>query len=448
MSKQLTFTATGDSIITRRVSDEPSPDFTELVSLIRDNDVAFTNLEIMTPDEPWIPSSEYGGSPLAAAPFVLDELQWCGFNIFNAANNHSTDYTFVGLQDTIRQLNRREMTFAGVGRNLGEARAPAYREINGSRVALVACASSYVVGALAAHSRQDMDGRPGLSPLRYHTRYMLDKKRLDALKELDEALGTADWTRRRRAFGMSPDPHPDVYNAFDRYFYEGDSPEIRTEPNDSDMREINQAVAEARRQADFVVVSLHGHEGQNMERNTDEAADFMETAARSWIDNGADVVVMHGSHQLRGIEIYKGKPIFYSLANFMFMSRTITKLPAEVYSTLGLPADGTPADFEDLLSYNADGSPRAFHADNRFWRSVLPTCTFEDGVLTEMLLHPIELNLESSRTRQGLPELTGRNLAEEILDLISKLSEPYGTKITRIEKDGRLIGKVQLASNQ
>lgn len=36
------------------------------------------------------------------------------------------------------------------------------------------------------------------------------------------------------------------------------------------------------------------------------------------IDAAADVVVGHGPHVLRGIEVYKGRPIFYSLANFIF----------------------------------------------------------------------------------------------------------------------------------
>jgi poly-gamma-glutamate synthesis protein (capsule biosynthesis protein) len=39
------------------------------------------------------------------------------------------------------------------------------------------------------------------------------------------------------------------------------------------------------------------------------------------VDAGADVVAGHGNHLLRGIEIYKGKPIFYGLASFVFSGR-------------------------------------------------------------------------------------------------------------------------------
>jgi poly-gamma-glutamate synthesis protein (capsule biosynthesis protein) len=40
--------------------------------------------------------------------------------------------------------------------------------------------------------------------------------------------------------------------------------------------------------------------------------------ARKLIDAGADIIMGHHPHVLQGIEIYKGKPIFYSLGNFVF----------------------------------------------------------------------------------------------------------------------------------
>ena len=81
-----TFVATGDSIISRRVSNRTDKPFTDLLELIRGADSAFTNLEIVTPREPWVPFSEYGGLHLASPPFILDELSWMGFNLSCAAN--------------------------------------------------------------------------------------------------------------------------------------------------------------------------------------------------------------------------------------------------------------------------------------------------------------------------------------------------------------------------
>ena len=69
-------------------------------------------------------------------------------------------------------------------------------------------------------------------------------------------------------------------------------------------------------------------------------ADFIIPMARRWIDAGADAFVGHGPHTLRAIEIYKGKPIFYSLGNFFFTYSTIQKYGSEVYEALNLPESG------------------------------------------------------------------------------------------------------------
>ena len=68
-------------------------------------------------------------------------------------------------------------------------------------------------------------------------------------------------------------------------------------------------IEEARGLADLVLVSLHAHE----QRGSKEVpAEFIAAFAREMIDAGADLVVGHGPHLLRGLELYKGKPIFYS----------------------------------------------------------------------------------------------------------------------------------------
>nr|WP_318528309.1 CapA family protein [Mesorhizobium sp. ZC-5] len=49
-----------------------------------------------------------------------------------------------------------------------------------------------------------------------------------------------------------------------------------------------------------------------------EPPDYQQSFARKMIDAGADAYVGHGPHLPRGIEIYKGRPIFYSLGNFFY----------------------------------------------------------------------------------------------------------------------------------
>ena len=59
---------------------------------------------------------------------------------------------------------------------------------------------------------------------------------------------------------------------------------------------------------------------------------------------GADIVFCHGPHQVGGIELVRGKPIFYGLGDFVFQVETISRHPAESYERLGLGDEATPAD--------------------------------------------------------------------------------------------------------
>lgn len=64
---------------------------------------------------------------------------------------------------------------------------------------------------------------------------------------------------------------------------------------------------------DYVVVSVHwGVEYARV------FSDMQQTAGHILIDNGADLVLGHHPHVIQPVEIYKGKPIFYSLGNFVF----------------------------------------------------------------------------------------------------------------------------------
>lgn len=439
-----TFAATGDSIITRRVSNRTDRAFLDMVDLIRSADSAFTNLEIVTPSEPWVPFSEFGGIHLGSPPFILDELKWMGFNLYGAANNHSVDYTYQGLVDTIGALKERELTYAGAGMTLGEARAPGYFDSSAGRVSLIACASTFSVSAQAAASRSDMGGRPGISPMRFKTEYVVGSGGLDAIRNIDESMGTDAVTARMREW--MPEENPDAYRFLDRYFVEGETPRVSTEPKERDLEEIAKWIGEAKRQSDLVVVTIHAHEGQSGDMNTQDIADFIVPMARHWIDAGADVFVGHGPHTLRAIEIYKGKPIFYSLGNFFFTTSTLQKFGSEVYEMFKLPETATPADASEATSLNEDGSYKGMAGDPQYWRSIIPMCRFEGRELVELELHPVELGFDLPDHQRGIPVLADDDEAAVILDDLDRLSEPFGTTIGRTTSTGeRLIGRVQLS---
>lgn len=439
------FAAVGDCIIARRVSGIGDAAFNDLVTLVRGADATFANLEITTPKAPWMPFSEFGGMHLAAEPWVLDELRWMGLNLFGFANNHAVDYTFSGLLDTMAALKERNMVFSGAGRNLGEARSPGYLDTPAGRVAVIGCASTFMTSAQAAQARTDMAGRPGISPLRHDTEFLVTREQMDHLTALDEGLGTAEVVRRHKAFGLRPEAHPGAYMFLGKPFKVAEVPGVHTRSHPGDLEAIRRWIADARRQADFVVVGMHCHEGESTDSNSPTPAEFVVEAARAFIDAGADAFVGHGPHMLRAIEIYKGKPIFFSLGNFLFMFEAIARYPSEMYEQQKLGPDALPADVHDSWAFDVEGRPIGFLADARFWQSVLPVCDFEDGVLRAIDLHPIELALGRPRSERGVPRLAGAQEGERILQSLAALSAPYGTAIDVHLENGRAVGRVRLA---
>lgn len=83
--------------------------------------------------------------------------------------------------------------------------------------------------------------------------------------------------------------------------------------NYADEARIAEDIQAIRNQVDWVIVNYHW--GQEL---ADRPADWQIDLAHFTIDQGADVVVGHHPHVLQGAEIYKGRPIAYSLGNFIF----------------------------------------------------------------------------------------------------------------------------------
>lgn len=92
----------------------------------------------------------------------------------------------------------------------------------------------------------------------------------------------------------------------------------------SDLETARSIVAEASRSADVVIVSFHGgSEGDTASRVTDIAEEYhgedrgnVLQFAHAVVDAGADVVLGHGPHVPRAVELYRGRLIAYSLGNF------------------------------------------------------------------------------------------------------------------------------------
>ncbi|MGH9356871.1 MAG: CapA family protein, partial [Terriglobia bacterium] len=100
-------TLAGDSIVmTPARARRKDPRFMAVVKVVREADAAFTNLELTFPGADAYPAGGPRAMWVASDPERLKELQWIGFNLFGAANNHSLDYGVGGLLDTIQVLKQ------------------------------------------------------------------------------------------------------------------------------------------------------------------------------------------------------------------------------------------------------------------------------------------------------------------------------------------------------
>ena len=416
----ITFALAGDSIISRRLSVYDEPAFIKLREIIRGATVGFTNLEVLFHhyEDDIIPAAQSGGTYMAAHPDLAGELAWMGFDMVSRANNHTMDYGIGGLRATTRAVEAQGLVQAGAGENLAEARAPAYLETPGGRVALISVSATVADHMRAGHQRQDLRGRPGLSPLRYETTYVVPRAQLDALREI------------RRNLTLSGREDEDRLTMLGATFVAGDGHEVRTRPHDGDLADVVAAVRDARELADWVVVTSHTHEGDG---HREVPAQFLVTFARAVIDAGADIVTGHGPHILRGVEIYRGKPIFYSLADFIFQNDTVLRQPADNYERYGLPPTALPSEF---YAGREAASSGGWPADATYWDSALAVVSFRAGRLEEVRLYPVTLGFGLGRPQRGRPQLADAADGRRIIETLQRLSRPYNTPIEDIDGVG------------
>ena len=349
-SRALNITLAGQSTIRSDIRVH-TPSAVSTIAPLLGGDVVFTNFEstIVEPGEP------LNGGRFLSPPESLDALQAMGFNLLSLANNHAFDMKVPGIQNAIREASRRNIAHAGTGNTLEEATAPAYLKTPKGTVALVAMASGFVAEGGAATS-----SRPGVNELRVE----------------------------------------------------------RGTPNEDDAQRILRSIREAAAHADLVMVYQHNHIFGDVPFQTlfEEGLperlappEWLKTWARAEVDAGADIVVMHGAPLLHGVEIDRGKPIFYDLGNFIFQAPPTTIMLEEPI----------------------------------IWESVVASVEFVGKTLESVTFRPIAMNKIGEgqpdahdpfannlflQTR-GLPKLATGEQAFYILDRLANASKPFGTTI-------------------
>jgi poly-gamma-glutamate synthesis protein (capsule biosynthesis protein) len=432
LPSRATLVAVGDCLISRHVSALRDPDFLALAELLRGADATWGNCELVLADSRDLyPAPKGPDLHCIAPPWAADELRWMGIDFVGTANNHALDFGDEGLFSTLKNLERAGIPAAGAGANLEEASRFGLFDSPAGRVAQVTCASSFPPYFAASQAHPYLRGRPGINPLRLGVQIQLPETTYEALKS---ANGTIYDLLGLNEFGdlskeLSARLPKGTASFYTLNVASGKTVDVVSTPNAEDVKRITESIRMARNNARFVLATIHAHEA----RHKLEIADpFLPAFARACIDAGADAFLATGPHVPRGVELYKGKPVFYSLGNFLFQYETIQPIPTEAFAVMGL--DGRSLD--PSLYYRKI----PYGTEERFWHSFVPRLTFEGETVAGVELFPITLGFSDPPHDRGTPRLARGEEARKILENVASLSKPYGTAI---EIDGE-VGHIRI----
>ena len=424
----------GDAMITRRMRAFNEDGFLKLKDVLHRADASVVNLEMLFHD--YESSWQWSNATYTRSdPRNLDELKWMGIDAVTTANNHSFDFSEGGFLTTLDHCREIDLPQAGGGRSIDEARAPAYIDSARGRLAVMSASSTFSDQSRAGPGRPDFRGRPGINALRHKLVHHVDREVFDALHRANRELGYQEAHEAYEAFGFRGgeeelDPATEV-EFMEKRFVLDEQFRMETSVNQDDLGGIGKWIRGAQKQADWVMYGVHCHEsgesGEFHGHSRVSPPEFLEEFARWTIDQGCVLFAGHGPHFLRGIEIYKGRPIFYSLGNFIFQNESVLWVPDEAYRRFKLGYDQTPGDYLDARS---GGGTRAFAGDPVFWQSVVAVCNYAGGDLREIVLYPIDMGYGRPIPQRGRPVLAEGPMAQQTLKWLQDVSRPYGTEIT------------------
>lgn len=416
--------AVGDLIVARPISHRDDARFEQMLEILRRPTVTTGNMEESLVDIRSFeghPQAEYGGTWLLGVPGVATDLRLMGFDMLARANNHTTDLGVEGMEETGRLLDEAGLTHAGSGHDLAAARAARYAGTPEGDVAIVSAATSFTPMSRAMDPVGEAPGRPGLSAIRTTEYALVTPDEMVTLRQIEEAQPEESREDEEEGEGEAEDEEDDGLSLFGQNYRIGDRHGVEYEMEPIDVRELERSIRTAKRNADFVIVHVHAHEPGNW---SETPAAFLEELAHRAVDAGADQFVGHGPHQLRGIEIYRGKPIFYSLANFIFQNEPIYPVAMDAYERF----DTDPEDVTDP-ELNRRQLVMGFE-DDLWFESVIAVSRFGEEGVREVRLHPITLGFGKRNPDRGVPRVAEEERGREILERVRRLSEPYGTDVT------------------
>ncbi|PSJ57595.1 CapA family protein [Pseudaminobacter soli (ex Li et al. 2025)] len=400
MSNTFTLAVTGQSLIKHDIRDVGTPGFRGVQEVLRKADLSFTNFEgtILGNHGGWPLKGSFFGS---SEPVVLDALQALGFQAVSLSNNHAFDLGPSGVLSTLEEVEKRGFLHAGVGRNHAEAASAGIGSFGGRKVALVAMdggpGPDFMYAADATDSRPE---RPGVNRLRLTQVIEVDDDAFERLRTVRDKVG---YTAMDLTNDSQPDDPPHIEleaeigiarAIFRRSAKFGRNVKI----DERDMSRNLAAIASAAEEGCLVVAYLHHHHWAS---DWYRVPEWVSAVAKQCIDAGAAMFVSHGAPVLQPVEIYRRRPILYSLGNFIFHVR----------------------------------SEKSLWTAPEVWESVIGLCSFGvDGNIVGMTFHPVVIGgSEASKSnileRRLVPELVGEANADRILHRFRQRSAELGADI-------------------
>lgn len=433
----------GDIVQTRAISQLDDDATQAALEPIRSADFAIGNLEQAIGDWREFGGHNYGVGAfmVMADPSIADDLAAMGFDVLSRANNRLSDFGAEGNRLTDAHLRRVGVRPVGFGEHLSEARAPVYVDTPKGRVSALAATSSFQPGGEKAFSAAarvaNSNGRPGVNSLHVGRTITLPPKAWDLLNAFVREAEYA-FPRSYAIQGglMAYDDHVQIH---DNTYVPGERPGYRYTANPAELAILMKEIRNAAAYSNFSIFTLHSHQWNidpvnpqgGFHGETDEPPDFLQKLGREAIDNGADMICFHGPFVFRAVEIYEGKPIFYSLGSFIRQPYLQEIVPWETYSAHSFtgrkydsvnPLDTTIPDAEFLTT-------RTGRHPARYFQGASARCEYRDARLRRITLHAIDLGFGGPLSDLGIPRVPEKREAREILEAIAERSAKLGTKV-------------------
>ena len=417
--------ATGDSLFTADFPEEYAKKRKALDEFISGADVRMTNLETNLSDFGHFPNQYSGGTWLNTRKELFKYLQSFGFNFYGTANNHCLDYSYYGLLSTIEVLDGERLAHAGTGKSLADAEKAAILKLKGGKTAAIfAVDASMELPSMAGKKSNVFAARPGVNYLRHETVYKVKESDLAALKKIATET-SINFTRDGEVATGYALPDKDGTFTFGNTLFTTDTTTHDTKCNEKDLKRITDGIRKAKEENDHVFIQVHCHDDDG--KFYDNPPDYLKEFCHAVIDAGADAVFGGGCHSLRGMELYRAKPIFYSLGDFIYQGMRVEYLPPDFMEKYGVDINATA---KEGLYVRSQGGKIGLQTNEKNFLTVVPKITIGYDGITDITLMPVKLGFKTGSERlEGLPYFAEGADGEKIFKKFGELSAAFGTEL-------------------